>query len=123
MNAVRILVVDDDKLVLNATVRVLERAGYEVHTAMRAKVALEMIPVLGIVVVVSDLEMPEMDGNKFCVEAKKTTPNLGFILQSGHSEVTKLAVECGASYGFVKPVDPSTLREAVAELIAHRATA
>jgi DNA-binding NtrC family response regulator len=118
--AARVLVVDDDTMVLNAVSRSLRLYGYDVYTASAPKVALEMVPALGIEVVVSDLEMPEMHGDALCREVKKIAPNVGFILHSGSDKVTRRAIDCGASYGFLKPVEPAKLREAVAVLIEHR---
>ena len=119
----RILIVDDDAMVLNATARGFRIAGYEITKASDPREALKLFQAgERFAVVVSDLEMPYMHGDELCLEIQKVAPT-AVILQSGNSDVTKRAIACGASFGFVKPVDPSTLREAVAELIAHRAQA
>lgn len=119
----RILVVDDNKMVLDATVRGLRITGYKVSTATRPSDALKLFKAgERFAVVVSDLEMPGMHGDEFCREVQKIAPT-PFILQSGHSSVIARAAECGASVAFLKPVHPTDLREALAKLIAKASSA
>ncbi len=110
---VRVLVVDDDELVLKVTARTLVRGGYEVTTALGAEEGLKQLRQEWYHAVVSDLEMPGMAGDVLCREAQKirSTP---FILASGnHGVVDERAQACGAKMALYKPVDPKVLREAV----------
>ncbi len=118
----RLLIVDDEPLVLKAMARSFRITGYEILTAGHPADALARFQAgERFDAVISDMEMPGMHGDELCREVQKivSTP---FILQSGNPAVTARAIDCGASYGFVKPVDPPMLREAVAELIRHRAS-
>ena len=110
---VRVLVVDDDDMVLRSTVRSLMRAGYEVTSTTSAEQALQLMQQEWFHAVVSDLEMPGMAGDVLCREAQKirTTP---FILASGnHGVVDERAQACGAKMALYKPMDVKVLREAV----------
>lgn len=114
----RILVVDDDIMVLNAMARGLKILGHKITTANRPTDALDMFKKgERFAVVVSDLEMPFMHGDELCLEVQKIAPT-PFILCSGHVTVHLRGRECGASAAFMKPVTPSELRETITRLIA-----
>jgi DNA-binding response OmpR family regulator len=111
--AVRVLVVDDDDLVLRTTVRVLMRAGYEVTSTTSVEQALQLMRQQWFHAVVSDLEMPGMHGDILCREAQKIRPTPLILASGNHSVVDERAQACGAKMALYKPVDPKVLREAV----------
>lgn len=113
---IRVLVVDDDEMVLRATSRVLKAAGFDVLTAPGVRSALSLAPGRDIAVVVSDLEMPVMHGDVFCREWQAVAPT-PFILLSGSASVFERALACGARQAFLKPVDPKTLVAAVRDAV------
>ena len=57
-----VLVVDDDRLWLSAISRILEREGFRVATASNASSALKTLRENEVDLIVSDLNMPRMDG-------------------------------------------------------------
>lgn len=120
----RLLVVDDDVHVLRATERGLRIHGHEVVTANSGTEALDLIRRLGqrFEAIVSDLEMPGMHGDKLCEEVQKIVPT-PFILVSGNATVFERASMCGAAASFLKPVTPSDLKDALAQLISKTAVA
>jgi diguanylate cyclase (GGDEF)-like protein len=61
-----VLIVDDDDLVLARLRDLLSTAGYVVHTASNGPAALEMLRTSSASVVVTDLNMPGMDGFELC---------------------------------------------------------
>jgi len=80
----RVLVVDDDDLFLNATSRMLSRAGYEVLPANRPHQALEIIrknPQIDLVI--SDVVMPEMRGTELVREIARIRPETARLLYTG----------------------------------------
>jgi len=115
---IKILVVDDDEMVLNATVRGLRITGYEVHKALDPTEALTLFKAgERFAVVVSDMEMPGLHGDEFCREVQKIAPT-PFILCSGNTDALARAKgEEAVAYTFAKPYSPTALREALAELI------
>ena len=83
----RILLVDDEELVRDLGKRILERAGYTVITAANGKEALEIYAreQSNIGLVVLDLIMPQMGGEKCLQELLKIDPTLKVVVSSGHS--------------------------------------
>ena len=82
----KILIVDDEEIVLIAFQRELERAGYEAQTAPGGKEALELVKNGAFDIVYTDLVMPGMNGVELCKEIRKVSPRTRVILISGHSE-------------------------------------
>ncbi len=119
----KILVLDDDTQQLRAVERGLKLAGHTVVTATCPAKALPLFKAgERFDVVVSDLEMPGMQGDEFCREVQKIA-RVPFILVSGHVDIHVRARECGAARGFSKPVNPRDLYEALAGLIGEEAQA
>ncbi len=83
----KILLVDDEKMVRDLGQRILERSGYEVITASDGLEALETYrrERAGIGLVVLDLIMPHMEGEKCLEELLKINPSIKAIVSSGHS--------------------------------------
>jgi response regulator RpfG family c-di-GMP phosphodiesterase len=70
----RVLVVDDDELILKALARILEAAGYEVRCYLSPDEALADMEAVAPVVVISDYMMPAMDGVTFLKRARERLP-------------------------------------------------
>ncbi len=70
----RVLIVDDDELILKALSRILESAGYEPHCFLTPEEALEAIEAESPVVIISDYMMPTMDGVAFLKAARARFP-------------------------------------------------
>ena len=109
---IRVLVVDDDPMVLRAVTRTLRAGGLEATATANAEEALAKAREAAFDVVVSDLEMPIMHGDALCRAWRGVTP-IPFILLSGSPSVFERALACGARVAFLKPVDPKTLVAAV----------
>jgi CheY-like chemotaxis protein len=79
-----ILVVDDDEVFLALTCRMLIRHGYEVLRAKGSRQALEAVnnshP---IDLIVSDNQMPEMQGTDLISEIKQLSPQTACVLMTG----------------------------------------
>ena len=86
----RVLLVDDDPLVLAATVDMLRDLGHETIETTSAKKALEVLwagerPDLAIL----DYAMPEMSGSALADLIRKIYPGLPLLLATGYSEWEK----------------------------------
>ncbi len=81
----RILVVDDDRLVLTAVGRLLGSLGYDVLSAGSGPEALKTLSSVdgAVDLVLTDFRMPEMDGRALRGEIETTYPNLPVVLMSG----------------------------------------
>jgi putative nucleotidyltransferase with HDIG domain len=78
--AERVLIVDDDELILKALSRILESAGYEPRSYLTPEDALERLQADDPVVVISDYMMPGLDGIAFLKLTREKTPGAVRIL-------------------------------------------
>jgi len=104
-----ILIVDDDRALLDALPRALELRldGIQIDTSDNAAQALERIRQNDYDAIVSDIKMPGLDGLGVLAEIKKLRPKTPTLLITGHGE-HELAVQAlrGGAYDFVqKPID------------------
>ena len=103
----KILVVDDTRSILEVIKELLEGEGHNVITAGNGKEALEICKDENILLVVSDIKMPEMDGIEFCQELRKFNPITYALALTSYRKLFHVA-EC-RSAGFddymMKPFD------------------
>jgi two-component system, OmpR family, response regulator CpxR len=78
-----ILCVDDNEQALSVRKFMLETRGYRVLSAKTGEEALELFQIGPIDLVLSDLIMPQMDGNELIRRMKQLAPDLPMILISG----------------------------------------
>ncbi|PYZ93730.1 DNA-binding response regulator [Salipaludibacillus keqinensis] len=113
----KILIVDDEESILTLLQFNLEKAGFDVTTAMDGKSALEKGLKESFDMIVLDLMLPEMDGLEVCKELRQNkilTPIL--MLTAKDDEFDKvLGLELGADDYLTKPFSP---REVVARVRA-----
>ncbi|MFH1654136.1 MAG: response regulator [Pseudomonadota bacterium] len=84
MEKKKILVVDDDEIVILAYKRELEELGYDVITVMNGFDAVEIIKKEAIPLVFVDLILPRMNGVEICKKIKEISPSTQVVLVSGH---------------------------------------
>src|SRR5256712_11791121 len=109
MNQPRVLIVDDDRALLQAlpeTLR-LRMEGVTVDTADSAAAALERIAARDYFAIVTDIKMPGMDGLALLTEIRRLRPDTPTLMITGHGEHA-LAIHAlrGGAYDFIqKPID------------------
>ncbi|QIL02949.1 response regulator [Sphingomonas sinipercae] len=83
-----VLLVEDEPMVRTVAERALTRHGYTVMTANNGEEALEVLSHSGddIVLLISDVVMPMMDGPTMVREARKDRPELPILFMSGYAE-------------------------------------
>ncbi len=117
----RILVVDDEEWVLEIAKVFLERAGFEVCTALGGRRGIELFKAESgqFDAVVLDLAMPEVAGDEVFTELKKLRASIPVIAVSGYSE--EVAAERFGNRDFAafvrKPYEPEHLVETVRSAI------
>jgi len=91
-----ILVVDDEPLVAAIMADILGLEGYEVETAKNGREALEKIAARSYDLILSDLQMPELDGVGLYHELERQQPSLlrRLAFVSGSTEVPEYASFC-----------------------------
>lgn len=110
-----VLCVDDEEMPLFLRRRVLEKAGYEVLTALSAKEAIALADERQVDLVVTDQLMPEIVGTELARIIKSVHPAVPIILLSG---VNDLPTDAECADLFVSKLEgPSALCEKVKELL------
>ena len=119
----RVLVVDDEKLIVKGIRFSLEQDGYEVDCAYDGEEAIEMARKTEYDIVLLDVMLPSMDGWQVCREIrKKSSVPIIMITAKGDTFDKVLGLELGADDYIVKPFDT---KEVVARIkaIARRVSA
>ena len=111
----KVLVVDDEGIVLESCRRVLEAEGFDVIPARSADEALQLIDTEHPRLLLIDLKMPGHDGIYLMKELKARGIDTPAIVMSGYSteETMKEANTMGACRFLPKPFAPDELVEAV----------
>lgn len=112
----RVLVVEDEVSERMLLRTMLESAGHEVFFARNGEEAVKTFLRKGIGVVVTDLQMPHVDGLVLIEELLAMFPDAPIIAVSGKSERYLAAAEAkGAWKALSKPVDRDVLLDLVAQ--------
>ncbi len=111
----KILVVDDDAIVIKSCKRILEAEGLEVSTVPSADEALEMIKKYEFDLLLIDVKMPKHDGMFLMREILKVIPDMPIIVMSGYPtpETVSDVLKLGATQFIPKPVRPDELIKAI----------
>jgi len=101
----RILAVDDDHIILALIQRVLPMNGFEVNTFLKAEDGLRSLEKTKYDLILSDLSMPEMDGETFFLQAKILQPGIPFIFITANDnlETAVRVMKMGADEYLQKP--------------------
>lgn len=122
MNLRRILIVDDEPKMQRILEIMIEQMGHKPHLSANGKEALEKLQAESIDLVVSDLQMPVMDGLELLKNLRGQGNNLPFIIITAHATV-ETAVEAmkqGASDYIIRPFDVQTVELAITRALALR---
>ncbi len=109
----KVLIVDDSDIVLNLHSHIFEIAGFDVAVAENGFVALEVLNREKIDLVVTDINMPRMDGYELIRKIRQTEnyENVPIIIISTEEESKDImkGMEAGANLYVVKPAEPVSL--------------
>lgn len=114
----RILVVDDDSYVREATEAILCSRNYDVDTAPEAKTALQKLDESDYELILSDIRMPGMSGLELLEAARAKVPDIHIIMMTAFGTVENAveAMKKGAYDYIQKGTDPTEV-----ELVVERA--
>lgn len=117
-----IFVVDDDAKVLRVLARALEECGYPVTAFDRPQDVLDALPHEGLTLLVSDRDMPGMDGIELARRVMEEDPDLAVIMLTGVPTVASAAdsLRLGLVDYLTKPMDMAALETAVAKALSKR---
>ena len=117
----KILIVDDEKDILEFLSYNLEKEGYQVSTALNGVLALDIAKKIKPDLIILDVMMPEMDGISTCSELRKipeTQNSLILFLTARSEEYSELAgFNAGADDYVTKPIKPKLLISRIKALL------
>jgi DNA-binding NtrC family response regulator len=116
----RILVVDDDQVMLSFLSRVLKDDGYMVETAPGGQTAAKRIEEADFDLVITDLKMPGMSGVELIRIAREIRPETRFVIITAYGSIGSAveAIKAGASDYLTKPLkNPDELRRVVRRVV------
>ena len=122
MNKPRVLLVDDDRSVLDALGAVIESEGFELVCAADGHEAVEKFHQQPVDIVLLDLMMPVKSGWDTFERLRTINPLLPIVVITARPDAYPVAVAKGVSALMQKPLDIPLLLEAMQELLAEPAT-
>lgn len=120
MEKLTVLVVDDDREIVESIAIFLQADGYLVRKAYNGLEALDIVMTENVHLVILDIMMPELDGIKTLLKVRESK-NLPIILLSAKSEDADkiLGLTAGADDYITKPFNPSELVARVKSQLRH----
>jgi CheY-like chemotaxis protein len=117
-NGIVILVVDGEVVARNMMATLLHRDGYTVLAAAHGKEALELSETYAgrIDLLITDIDVPRMDGLELCDAMRRERPELKVLARSGRASDARLAAERHVPF-LLKPLDSALLRQKFAEIL------
>ncbi len=108
---IKILVVDDEKVIVRSVQMILKAEGYDIEGASSGKDAILKMEQNSYDLVLTDLMMPEMDGISLIRWLKENRPEVGVVILTGYpsQETIKEALELGIIDYVPKPFTPAVL--------------
>jgi len=118
----RILIVDDEEIVIRSCLRILAGDEFQVESVQDGREALKKIEENPYDVVILDIMMPNIDGLEVLRRVKETHPNVDVIMITGLSQVDTAvqAMKLGAFDYISKPFEPDELKLVVFRALERR---
>jgi DNA-binding NtrC family response regulator len=118
----RILIVDDEEIILQSCLRLLGDSDYELEAVRDGLEALRKIETNDYDVVILDIMMPKIDGLEVLQKVKEMHPDIDIIMITGLSQIETAvrAMKLGAFDYLPKPFDPDELKLVVQRAFERR---
>ena len=116
----KILVVDDSSTMRRIIINTLSRIGYtNVVEAEHGKTGLEKLGQGGVEMIITDWNMPEMDGLEFVGAVRSSDANIPILMVTTNAAKEDIvsALQAGVNNYVVKPFTPDTLKEKIESLL------
>ncbi len=119
---VRILIVDDDSYIQQFLSKGLLSLGYFVSVASNGREAIELFEKSPFEIVITDINMPEMDGFELIREIKSRDPSVDIIAMTGFLKKYRYTdiIQAGASDFLAKPFGIDELEAKVTRIVRDR---
>lgn len=122
--SVNVLLVEDDRVLREALADTLDLGGFAFRAVDSAEQALKVVHEEPFNLVISDVNMPGMDGHQLLAQLRRQQPHLPVLLMTAHAAVERAveAIRQGAVDYLVKPFEPKALLNLVQRHAAGRVT-
>jgi two-component system, cell cycle response regulator CpdR len=116
-----VLVVDDERGIADAAAMVLETRGYCALATYSAAEAIAILSKIDVALILTDVNMPEVDGVDLALQAQEVCPRAKILLMSGGetSETIRRRHGCGGCpfQIMAKPFDSAQLIERIGKAL------
>ncbi|HBA71152.1 MAG: two-component system response regulator [Geobacteraceae bacterium GWC2_55_20] len=115
----RILVVDDEENAREALSKILAHDGYDVSSAANGVEALNYLRNKDVELIITDINMPEMNGLAFLRELNRCRPESNVIMLTAYGEVESYleAMNLGAFEYINKPIRYDDLKKVINKIL------
>jgi two-component system chemotaxis response regulator CheY len=118
--AIRVLAIDDSETMLSMVKQTLEMGGYEVDVAKNGQEGVEKFKGGQFQLIVTDINMPIMDGISLIKEVRKLDQEVPVITLTTESEdqMKQKGYEAGANGWIVKPFRPAQFLDIIKQILS-----
>ena len=118
----KIIIVDDEEIVLSLARDALEDSGYEIELAKNADEAIQKLEKGFFDFILTDIRMPDCDGIQLARMARQLIPSIGVMFMTGYANLNsaKDAIKEGAYDYIMKPFELNEIRQAVKNAIGKK---
>jgi len=113
----KILIIDDEKSILDLLSVVFEKEGYHVETSLAATRAVDLMGHKDFDLIISDIKMPKMNGMELLKYVRENRPDIPVVMITAYGTIKQAveALKAGAMDYVVKPFDVEELKIIVAQ--------
>jgi DNA-binding NtrC family response regulator len=116
-----VLVVDDERVIADAAAMLLKQQGYCALAAYSAAEAIKMLSSIDVALILSDVNMPGVDGVELAQQARRTCPQAKVLLMSGIETTETISQRPGCEgcpfQVMAKPFDCGQLIDHIGKLL------
>jgi DNA-binding NtrC family response regulator len=122
--AEKMLIIDDEEIVLKSCRKIFEAEGFEVTTTANPQEGLNLVSGKTFDVILVDWMMPGFDGMDVVEEIDKRSPGSSIVMISGYPSVGRAteAMKRGAMDYVAKPFRPEEITEVVKKAVRRKVT-
>ena len=122
MAKAKILVVDDEEIVLKSCRKILESGGHQVYTALSGQEVFDLLEKEPVDIIFTDMKMPAIDGIEVLERVKEKYPDILVVMITGYSTVQSAvqAMELGAFDYIPKPFTPGEVLTVVENALGKK---
>lgn len=120
----RMLIIDDDEIVLKSCSKIFKEEGFDVVITSSPREGLRLASETSFDVILCDWKMPEFDGMDVVEELDRRTPNSTVVMISGFPSVSRAteAMKRGAMDYVSKPFTPEEISQVVQNAVKRKVT-